>query len=215
MIAIFLGPPGSGKGTQAKKIEAGLNMPQLSTGDMLRSAIKKGTKLGMEAKAFMDRGELVPDQVVTGLIDERIRNPDCKPGFILDGFPRTIPQADSLAQMLAKHGRKVDQVLLFDIADDEVVRRLSKRRTCSSCGAVFHLEFSPPKQEGVCDQCGKTALVQRDDDTESVIRKRLEVYHRQTSPLVDYYTKNGNLRKLDAAEDPQSIQKTILSWFST
>ncbi|MGK5089611.1 adenylate kinase, partial [Bdellovibrionota bacterium FG-2] len=186
MILVFLGPPGSGKGTQAKKVTGERGWPQLSTGDMLRSAIVDGTKLGLEAKSFMDNGALVPDSVVIGLIAERILRADCKLGFILDGFPRTIPQAEALDRMLAEQSRRVNFTVLFDIPDSELVSRLSGRRTCLKCGAMYHVVAAASRVEGVCDVCG-AGLTQRDDDKEGVILKRLSVYHAQTAPVAGYY----------------------------
>ncbi len=199
MILIFLGPPGSGKGTQAKRLSAEKGWPQLSTGDMLRGAISQGTQLGLEAKSFMDKGMLVPDSVVIGLIAERIGASDCKNGFILDGFPRTIPQAEALDVMLRKLGRDVNQVILFEIEDQELVSRLSGRRTCSQCGAMYHVQTLKPKKDGVCDVCGST-LIQRDDDKPEVIQKRLRVYHEQTAPVAGYYQKQQKLARLNAAQ---------------
>lgn len=214
MILIFLGPPGSGKGTQAKRLSAEKGWPQLSTGDMLRAAIGAGTNLGQEAKAFMDKGSLVPDQVVIGLIRERTKDQDCAGGFILDGFPRTIPQAESLAEMLKGQGRKIDQVVLFEIADQELVKRLSGRRTCGKCSAMFHVESMKPKVSGKCDHCG-SELIQRQDDQVSVIEKRLAVYHAQTAPLVGFYEGQGLLARIDAALSPEQVlgalSKTISS----
>lgn len=198
MILILLGPPGSGKGTQAKRLVAEQGLPQLSTGDMLRTAISKGTELGFKAKSFMDKGALVPDDVVVGLISERIRQVDCSKGFILDGFPRTIPQADALDEMLKANGRQVDRVVLFDIQDAELVSRLSQRRTCLKCGAMYHLTALPPKAAEVCDQCG-SSLIQRDDDREEVIHNRLKVYHRETAPLIGYYRSQNKLQVIDAS----------------
>lgn len=198
MILIFLGPPGSGKGTQAKILMGKKGWPQLSTGDMLRTAISNGTQLGLAAKSYMDKGALVPDQVVIGLIAERTLASDCKAGFILDGFPRTIPQADALDKVLAESGRKVDQVILFEIADQELVSRISGRRTCLNCGSMFQLDSKPPKQAGICDKCG-SKLVQRDDDQSAVVQKRLSVYHAQTAPVAEYYRKVGKLKTVNAA----------------
>lgn len=209
MITVFLGPPGSGKGTQAKKLSVDRKWPQLSTGDMLRQAIAEGTELGKKANEFISVGALVPDDVVVGLIRDRIQKPDCKAGFILDGFPRTIVQAQALDLMLSDQGRKIAAAALFDIADSELVRRLTGRRTCSGCGAMFHVENLRPKKEGICDQCG-SALILRDDDREEVIRKRLEVYSKQTLPLVDFYRAQGKLFTLDARESPEQVMKNLV-----
>lgn len=208
MILVLLGPPGSGKGTQAKKLVTERHWPQLSTGDMLRAAISQGTQLGLEAKSFMDKGSLVPDAVVIGLIKERIQAPDCKNGFILDGFPRTIPQAEALDQMLAQQSKKVDKAVLFDIDDSELIRRLSGRRTCPKCGAMFHIESAKPKRDGICDQCG-AALVQRDDDKAEVIEKRLAVYKNQTAPLTSYYSKQNKLRTMDASLPAEQVTQAL------
>ncbi len=204
MISIFLGPPGSGKGTQAKHLTAVKSWPQLSTGDMLRANIAKGTSLGHEAKKYMDQGQLVPDNVVIGMIDERIRERDAANGFILDGFPRTIPQAEALDKMLAAKNLSVTKAVEFKIADTELVGRLSGRRTCSKCGSMFHIKAHPPKVAGTCDKCG-SALIQRDDDHASVIEKRLKVYHAQTAPLVAYYARQGKLKSLDATQPMDDV----------
>jgi adenylate kinase len=208
MILVLLGPPGSGKGTQAKRLTAERNWPQLSTGDMLRSAISQGTKLGLEAKSFMDRGALVPDSVVIGLIQERVQRPDSSKGFILDGFPRTIPQAEALDAMLKGAGREVSRVVLFEIPDEELVSRLSGRRTCLKCGAMFHVETMMPKKEGVCDNCGNP-LVQREDDRPEVIKKRLDVYHQQTAPVANFYKNQHKLRNLDATRSPDAVSQAL------
>lgn len=204
MILIFLGPPGSGKGTQAKRLTGEKNWPQLSTGDMLRANIAQGTKLGLEAKKLMDQGSLVPDAVVIGMIEERLKNPDCANGVIFDGFPRTVPQAEALDQLLAKQGKKVDRAIEFRMDDQELVGRLSGRRTCTNCGTMYHVTTQPPRQEGVCDKCSGT-VVQRDDDKAEVITKRLNVYHQQTAPLVDFYRKQGKLHTLDAAQSMDRV----------
>ncbi|MGZ3708209.1 MAG: adenylate kinase [Bdellovibrionota bacterium] len=208
MIVVLLGPPGSGKGTQAKKLVVERQWPQLSTGDMLRTAISHGSKLGLEAKTFMDKGSLVPDHVVIGLIEERTQAPDCRDGFILDGFPRTIPQAEALDQMLKSKGRRVDKAVLFEIPDSELVRRLSGRRTCLKCGAMYHVENSRPKKDGICDQCGSN-LTQREDDSPQVIQKRLSVYHHQTAPLADFYRKQQKLSSLDARLEPARVSQAL------
>jgi adenylate kinase len=190
---VFLGPPGAGKGTQARELARELNVPQVATGDMLREAVANGTPLGREAKAYMDRGALVPDDVIVRLIAERLAQPDAKRGFILDGFPRTIPQADALERLLGDLGVSLDRVVYFDVSDAELVRRLSGRRSCPKCQSTFHVTSNPPKRENVCDRCGST-LVQREDDREATVRKRLQVYAEQTSPLLDRYKKRGVLR---------------------
>jgi len=204
MILIFLGPPGSGKGTQAKRLTAEKKWPQLSTGDMFRANISKGTPIGLAAKKIMDAGQLVPDEVVIGMIRARIEAPDCADGFILDGFPRTIPQAEALDEMLAAKNLKVNRAIEFKIEDQELVGRLSGRRTCTKCGSMFHVQTSPTKTAGVCDQCGGS-VVQRDDDHEAVIEKRLQVYHAQTAPLVAYYAGQGKLQTLDASQTMDQV----------
>jgi adenylate kinase len=209
MILVLLGPPGSGKGTQAKRLVSERGWPQLSTGDMLRGAIAKGTKLGLEAKGFMDKGSLVPDEVVIGLIRERIQHADAQKGFILDGFPRTIPQAEALDKMISAQGRKIDSAILFHIEDSELVRRLSGRRTCLKCGAMFHVESLKPKKDGVCDNCGG-ALAQRDDDKPEVIKKRLSVYHQQTAPVAEYYRKHADLKSVDASLAPDVVAGSLV-----
>jgi len=209
MITVFLGPPGSGKGTQAKKLSAQKQWPQLSTGDMLRLAISEGTPLGQKANSYISAGALVPDDVVIGLIRERVSRPDCEAGFILDGFPRTIPQAQALDQLLSEQSKKIAGVALFEIADSELVNRLTGRRTCPSCGSMFHIDTLKPKKAGVCDQCG-TTLAQRDDDKEEVIRKRLQVYSNQTFPLVEYYRTQGKLFVLDARKSPEQVMTNLV-----
>lgn len=208
MILVLLGPPGSGKGTQAKALVVRHHWPQLSTGDMLRHAISEGTRLGLEAKSFMDKGSLVPDEVVIGLIAARSQVEDCKKGFILDGFPRTIPQAEALDKMLQKQGRLVNRAVLFEIPDAELVRRLSGRRTCLSCGSMFHIDSMKPKEDGICDKCG-SPLVQRDDDKAEVIQKRLAVYQKQTAPLAQYYQSAGKLKKIDATQSPEEVSESL------
>ncbi len=210
MILIFLGPPGSGKGTQAKILVNQKKWPQLSTGDMLRSAIQAGSELGVKAKAFMDKGALVPDEVVIGLIEARIRQRDCANGFILDGFPRTVPQAEALSKMLSGRGASVGRAIEFHIDDHVLVSRLTGRRTCEKCGTLFHLETNPPRVAAVCDACG-AALLQRSDDAEAVIKKRLEVYHSQTAPLVGYYQGQGLLKRIEADQLPDKVSAALLA----
>lgn len=196
MDIILLGPPGAGKGTQAKFIVEKWNIPQVSTGDILRAAVREGTVLGIEAKSFMDKGELVPDRVVIGIIAERLKEDDAAKGFILDGFPRTIPQAEALGEILAGMDRAIDHVISIEVPDQDLVSRLTGRRMCKGCGESFHMVFNPAKNEGACDSCGGE-LYQRDDDKEETIRQRLKVYHDQTSPLIAFYREKGCLRPID------------------
>jgi len=209
MNLILLGPPGAGKGTQAQKIVEAYHIPQISTGDILRSAVKEGTPLGKEAKAFMDRGQLVPDEVVIGIIEERLRASDCQSGFILDGFPRNISQANALQSLLKKLEKSIDHVINIEVDFEELVRRLTGRRTCKNCGAMFHILFHPPKEEGKCDRCGGP-LYQRADDHEETIRTRLKEYEKQTAPLVDYYQKKKLLRSIDGMGEAEQIFERIL-----
>ncbi len=204
---IFLGPPGAGKGTQSQLLKERDNFIQISTGDILREAVKNQTSLGLQAKKFMDEGKLVPDDLILNIISEKLEELKDK-NIIFDGFPRTVAQAEGLKDMLSKIGRKIDAVILFDIPDEEVVKRLSGRRVCPNCGAVYHLIYNPPKNDNVCDKCG-TPLIQREDDREEVIRKRLEVYHQQTAPLIDYY--KDILIKINSTLSPEDIYKHIKS----
>jgi adenylate kinase len=208
MDIILLGPPGAGKGTQAKFMVDKWEIPQISTGDILRAAVRDGTPLGVEAKGFMDGGELVPDRVVIGIIADRLREDDAQKGFILDGFPRTIPQAEALQEILSGLGRNVDHVVSIEVDDEELVRRLTGRRMCKGCGESFHVMFNPPREEGVCDRC-KGELYQRDDDNEETIRQRLKVYNEQTSPLIEFYRDMGTLREIDGASVPSEIFSRI------
>jgi adenylate kinase len=199
MRLIFLGPPGVGKGTQAQRLAAEEGVPQVSTGEILRHAVKQGTPLGKRAQGFMDAGKLVPDEVVIGIIRERVSGVECARGYILDGFPRTVVQAEALDQMLRKNGGPgIDHVVSFEVPHADLIRRLSGRRSCPACQAVYHLEHAPPKREGRCDTCGG-ALVQRDDDKPETVEARLTVYERQTRPLIEYYETRGLLRRVDAA----------------
>ncbi len=193
MNIILLGPPGAGKGTQAKRLIDRYGIPQISTGDMLRAALKEGTPLGLEAKTFMDKGALVPDSVVIGLVKERIQKSDCAKGYMLDGFPRNVSQAEALDNMLSGLSQKVDDVISIEVPNEELIGRLTGRRTCRSCGAGFHVMFDPPKKPGVCDKCSGE-LYQRDDDNETTVKSRLEVYDKQTKPLIDYYQNQAKLR---------------------
>ncbi len=204
MNLILLGPPGSGKGTQAKLIVEKYGIPQISTGDMLREAVAKGTELGKEAKKYMDAGQLVPDEVVIGIVKERLQQPDCEKGFILDGFPRTIAQAEALDKILEEMGKKIDAVINIQVPEEEVVKRIVNRRTCKNCGAVYHLIYNPPKEDNKCDKCGGE-LYQRDDDKEETVRKRYQVYKEQTEPLVEYYAKKGILYNIDGTKSIEEV----------
>ncbi|MBI3006984.1 MAG: adenylate kinase [candidate division NC10 bacterium] len=204
MRLILLGPPGAGKGTQAQRLTRTLGIPQVSTGDILRAAVAAGTPLGREAKAYMDQGALVPDGVVIGIIRERLGAPDCARGYILDGFPRTAAQAEALGETLRALGTPLTAVLSLTVDPEELVRRLSGRRTCGNCGAAYHLETAPPRRAGLCDRCGG-ALLQREDDREETIRKRLAVYREQTAPLVAYYRGRGLLREVDGRGDIDDV----------
>jgi len=198
MKIIMLGAPGAGKGTQAKMIADKYAVPHVSTGDIFRANIKEGTELGKKAKEYMDQGLLVPDELVVDLVVDRLQNDDCKKGYILDGFPRTIPQAESLDAALEKLGDKLDYAFEMDMADEKIIKRMAGRRACVACGATYHIVNIPPKTEGICDVCGKE-LILRDDDKPETVEKRLKVYHEQTQPLVDYYANKGILTTFDGA----------------
>jgi adenylate kinase len=209
MNLILLGPPGAGKGTQAQMIVDRYHLPQISTGDILRAAVKEGTSLGKQAKTLMDRGQLVPDEVVIGIIDERLRASDCNAGFILDGFPRTTPQAEALQAILTKIRKSVDHVINIEVDPEELVRRLTGRRTCNNCGGMFHILFHPPQKEGVCDRCGGT-LYRREDDGEETIRTRLKEYEKQTTPLIQYYQNKKLLRPIQGVGGQNQIFEQII-----
>ena len=206
---ILLGPPGAGKGTQAVKIVEKYGIPHISTGDIFRENIKNGTELGKKAQAYMDRGELVPDDLVIEIATDRLAKDDCKNGFLLDGFPRTIPQAECLTEALNKLGSKIDYAIDVDVPDDNIVKRMGGRRACVKCGATYHVEFAAPKTEGVCDTCGDK-LVLRDDDKPETVQKRLNVYHEQTQPLIDYYTRQGVLKTVDGTRDLNEVFQEIV-----
>lgn len=208
MKVIMLGAPGAGKGTQAKLIAEKYGIPHISTGDIFRANIKNGTELGMKAKSFMDKGELVPDALTIGMLLDRVGQPDCKDGYVLDGFPRTIPQAEELDRALAERNEKIDFAVDVDVPDENIVKRMSGRRACLKCGATYHMEHIPPKKEGVCDSCG-SELVLRDDDKAETVLKRLQVYHDQTQPLIDFYTRKGILRTVDGMRDMQDVFTAI------
>ena len=210
---ILLGPPGSGKGTQGERLQQDLELPYYATGDILRAAVREGTDIGKEAKSYMDAGDLVPDEVIVGVIAERIDEHEAEDGFILDGFPRTQPQADALAEKLEEMGRAAPSVILIDVSDDEVVRRLGGRRTCPN-GHIFHTEFDPPEEEGVCDVCGEPLAV-RDDDKPEVIRKRLSTYHDKTEPLIEYYETRGLLSRVDGDQPPEEVTDRIRALLAT
>jgi adenylate kinase len=211
---VLLGPPGSGKGTQGERLQEDFRLPYYATGDILRAAVRDGTELGQTAKEYMDKGDLVPDEVIIGVIIERIEDAEAADGFILDGFPRTLPQAEALDEELEKLGRSLTAALLIDVPDEEVVRRLGGRRTCAKNGHVFHLEFDPPKEPDSCDVDGSRLLV-RDDDKPEVIRHRLEQYHEKTEPLVDYYDQKGLLRRVDGSPSPDDVGDRIRALLAT
>lgn len=211
---ILLGPPGSGKGTQGERLQEDFRLPYYATGDILRAAVRDETELGKTAQQYMDRGDLVPDEVIIGVIGERVEGPEAADGFILDGFPRTVGQAEALGTEMDGLGRSITAALLIDVGDDEVVRRLGGRRTCVKNGHVFHAEFDPPKNEGVCDVCGARLIV-RDDDKPEVIRHRLETYHDKTKPLVDYYEQRGLLKRVDGELDPDEVGNRIRALIAT
>lgn len=210
MTVILFGPPGAGKGTQAQFIVERFGIPQISTGDMLRAAVKAQTPLGLAAKSIMDAGGLVSDELVLGLVKERISEPDCRAGFILDGFPRTTPQADALIALLDGMGKHIDHVISLEVEGAEIIQRLSGRRTCSSCGKGYHVVYDAPAVAGVCDVCG-APLVQRDDDREETVKNRLDVYRQQTSPLKSYFEQCGLMRCIDGNGTIQDIQRQICS----
>jgi adenylate kinase len=211
---ILLGPPGSGKGTQGEALQEDYRLPYYATGDILRAAVKEGTEIGTQAKEYMDRGDLVPDEVIIGVIAERIQQEEASDGFILDGFPRTVAQADALGQKMEELGRSITAAILIDIDDEEVMRRLGGRRTCEAQGHVFHIEFDPPEEEGVCDIDGSPLIV-RDDDRPEVISNRLEQYRTKTEPLIDYYEERGLLSRVDGREAPEEVSERIHAILAT
>lgn len=211
---ILLGPPGSGKGTQGERLQEDLELPYYATGDMLRLAVREGTDVGLEAKEYMDRGDLVPDEVIIGVIAERLESGEADHGFILDGFPRTVPQAEALDAKLGEISKQLTAVILIDVSDDEIVRRLSGRRVCTEGNHVYHVDFSPPEKEGVCDIDGSELIV-RDDDNAEVIRNRLVQYHEKTAPLVDFYDGQALLNRVDGTMDPDRVGEAIRTLVST
>lgn len=210
MKIIMLGAPGAGKGTQAKMIADQYNVPHISTGDIFRANIKNGTELGTEAKKYMDQGLLVPDELTVKILLDRVANVDCKNGYVLDGFPRTIPQAEVLDKALCELGDKIDFAIDVDVPDENIINRMSGRRACLACGATYHIVHVPPKTEGICDRCG-SELVLRDDDKPETVKKRLKVYHEQTQPLIEFYTKKGVLKTVDGTIDMKDVFKEIVS----
>ena len=209
MKIIMLGAPGAGKGTQAKKIAAKYSIPHISTGDIFRANIKNGTELGLKAKSYMDAGGLVPDEITIGMLLDRIHQADCENGYVLDGFPRTIPQAESLTEALKKNGEAIDFAVNVDVPDENIINRMSGRRACLNCGATYHIVYNAPKTENVCDTCGQE-LVLRDDDKPETVKKRLAVYHDQTQPLIEYYKKEGVLKEVDGTRDMEEVFQAIV-----
>lgn len=209
MKIIMLGAPGAGKGTQAKKIAAKYQIPHISTGDIFRANIKNGTELGKKAKTYMDQGLLVPDELTCDLVVDRIQQPDAANGYVLDGFPRTIPQAESLDAALEKTGEKMEYAIDVNVPDENIINRMGGRRACVGCGATYHIVYNPTKVEGICDACGEK-LILRDDDKPETVQKRLGVYHEQTQPLIDYYTKAGILKEVDGTVDMEEVFQNIV-----
>ena len=210
MKIIMLGAPGAGKGTQAKMIAEKYSIPHISTGDIFRANIKNGTELGMEAKKYMDQGLLVPDELTVKILLDRVAGDDCKNGYVLDGFPRTIPQAEVLDKALSELGNKIDYAVNVEVPDENIINRMSGRRACLSCGATYHIEHIPPKKEGICDTCGKD-LILRDDDRPETVKNRLDVYHKQTQPLIDFYSRKGVLKSVDGTADMKDVFAAIVS----
>lgn len=209
MRVIMLGAPGAGKGTQAVRVAEKYDIPHISTGDIFRANIKGGTELGKKAKSYMDAGKLVPDELVCDLVADRIAKDDCANGYVLDGFPRTIPQAEALEAVTKKLGAEVDYAVNIDVPDEAIVSRMGGRRACVGCGATYHVVFNPPKQEGICDTCGQT-LILRDDDKPETVQTRLNVYHEQTQPLIDFYAERGKLATVDGTQSMDAVFAGIL-----
>ena len=210
MKIIMLGAPGAGKGTQAKMIAAKYSIPHISTGDIFRANIKEGTDLGKEAKKYMDNGQLVPDELTVRILLDRVAKDDCKNGYVLDGFPRTIPQAEVLDAEVSKLGEKIDFAIDVDVPDENIIKRMSGRRACLKCGATYHIEHVPPKKEGICDTCG-SELVLRDDDKPETVKERLNVYHKQTQPLIDYYNKKNIMKSVCGTKDVNDVFADIVA----
>ncbi|QSQ08988.1 Adenylate kinase [Koleobacter methoxysyntrophicus] len=208
MRIIFMGPPGAGKGTQSEKLSKELDIPHISTGDIFRKNLREKTALGLKAKQYMDKGLLVPDDIVVAIVKDRLREPDCRKGFILDGFPRTVAQAQSLDSALSEMETELTCVINFKVSKEELIARLTGRRVCKACGATFHVKYNPPKQQGICDLCGGP-LIQRDDDTEETVEKRLDVYKKETEPLIEYYTDKGVLITIDGEKDVDEVYEDL------
>ncbi|MCR4930308.1 MAG: adenylate kinase [Lachnospiraceae bacterium] len=208
MKIVMLGAPGAGKGTQAKMIAEKYSIPHISTGDIFRANIKEGTPLGLEAKSYMDQGKLVPDELTVKILLDRVAKDDCKNGYVLDGFPRTIPQANVLKEALDAQNDKIDYAINVDVPDENIVRRMSGRRACVTCGATYHIEHVPPKKEGICDKCGSN-LILRDDDKPETVLNRLKIYHEQTQPLIDFYSNEGILKEVDGTIDVKDVFENI------
>ena len=209
MNIILLGAPGAGKGTQATRISDKFGMPHISTGDIFRANIKEGTELGKKAKSYMDQGQLVPDELTLELIMDRFQNPDCKNGYVLDGFPRTIPQAEALTEALAKKGETIDYAINVEVPDENIINRMGGRRACLACGSTYHIVYAPTRVEGICDRCGEK-LVLRDDDKPETVKNRLNVYHNQTQPLIEYYTRQGKLAEVDGTQSMEDVFNAIV-----
>ena len=209
MKIIMLGAPGAGKGTQAKKIADKYQIPHISTGDIFRANIKEGTELGKKAKSYMDQGQLVPDELTLELIMDRFQNPDCENGYVLDGFPRTIPQAEALTEALAKKGDTIDYAINVEVPDENIINRMGGRRACLACGSTYHIVYAPTRVEGICDRCGEK-LVLRDDDKPETVKNRLNVYHNQTQPLIEYYTRQGKLAEVDGTQSMEDVFNAIV-----
>ena len=210
MKIIMLGAPGAGKGTQAKRIAAKYDIPHISTGDIFRANIKNGTELGKKAKEYMDAGNLVPDELVVDLVIDRFKEDDCANGYVLDGFPRTIPQAEALDAALSKLGESIDYVIDVDVPDENIIRRMGGRRTCPNCDSIYHVTYMPPKEEGKCDKCGADLII-REDDKEETVKNRLSVYHEQTQPLKDYYDKQGIVNSVDGTKDREDVFADVVA----
>ena len=209
MKIIMLGAPGAGKGTQAMKIAEKYQIPHISTGDIFRANIKEGTELGKKAKSYMDQGQLVPDELTLELIMDRFQNPDCANGYVLDGFPRTIPQAEALTEALAKKGETIDYAINVEVPDENIINRMGGRRVCLACGSTYHIVYAPTRVEGICDRCGEK-LVLRDDDKPETVKNRLNVYHNQTQPLIEYYTRQGKLAEVDGTQSMEDVFNAIV-----